>query len=383
MEEYGQETFLDRVYRKSKSESSRAIARASLDRFEKYCSDRFNCSSEDVISDINQKKVDVYRTIDDFIGYLDKRKDSASTIITYVAWVKKYLVYRDIDINPYRFKEKVSMPKKLIVRDAELNMQQASRILQILPMKVRILCILEMTTLRRPHELVRLRVRDFDFTTRPTTIIIPANLSKNRVEGVTFTTTECSELLTDYIRSNRLGTDDYLFGDIAKHTHAGQILTSYFRRHMKKLPDLQQKINGSVRYKVHPYSFKKLGYTLVDKKWGKNFADGLKGAKGSEYYRLPLEEKKVMYLELEPELTVGNADQLRKELNLKYAEIQEELRRTREDNARIQRLLDDLNAIRHMDPVQFYEIIREHKDYRELPKETVDKFIRSLYEKEA
>ncbi len=52
--------------------------------------------------------------------------------------------------------------------------------------------------------------------------------------------------------------------------------------------------------------------------------------------------------------------------------------RIREDYARMQRLLEDLTAIRKMDPIQLYEILQENFDLRQFPKESVDRFVSSL-----
>lgn len=320
--QYGKENFLDRVFRKGKSERSRDIARMSISRFENYCMSKFTRSGEEVIAKMKSNELDVYRVLDDFISCLDSQGVTASSIGIYISWVRSYLVYSDIDITPYKFKIKVNMPKKQIRRDAELTVEQVSRILHILPLDMRLVCMLVMTTLRRPNEIARLRVRDMDLNSTPVRIVIPASVSKNRVEGLTFTTAECAGLLSEHIKRNRLKPDDYLFS-AAGMAHPVRALDNRFNYHLQKEPDLCDRQEGQKvrRYKIHIYSFKKFGYTRADRKFGKNFADGLKGDKNSEYHRLPLEERAEMYLELEPELTIFNAEAIRKRVALTMREI--------------------------------------------------------------
>lgn len=311
---YDKESFFDRVYRRGRSYSSQNNAKYALVKFENFCLERFGRSMNEVLNDIKLTTMDVYKTLDSFVGYMDSNGTAAGTIGTYMTWVRNFMVYYDIEISEYKFRQKVSMPKRLVLKDGDLSHAQASRILQVLPHKVRMLCILELTSLRRPNELLQLRVRDFDFDSNPVMIRVPANLAKNRVEGETFTTNECISMVKEHIRRNHLGPDDYLFGSTAKSKYRVTIMEHEFLYNIRKYTDLCKKIEGSERHKIHVYSFKKFGYTRADKKFGKNYADGLKGDKNSEYHRLPLEEKKAMYLELETELTIFNVDVLRKKL---------------------------------------------------------------------
>lgn len=305
-------------------------------------------SSDQIIALIKKdNNFDVYRVLDAFAGYMHKSGIVGNSMPTYMSHVKSYLMYHDIEINPYKFKAKVSMSKKLIRNDAELDSEQVRKILLSLPARLRLFYMLEMTTLRRPKEITNLRVRDFDFDSKPTKVSVPASIAKNGVEGTTFTTSECTQLLKNYIKQEHLKDDDYLFSSIwstkqnVKKPMNPEAFGADFRYHLKtNLSGMNEKIEGTERYKIHPYSFKKFGYTRADRKHGKNWADGLKGDKGSPYHRIPLAERKLMYLELEAELTIFDITPFKKEYEAKQgsqvAEIQSlrrELEITKQEKA--------------------------------------------------
>ncbi len=117
-----------------------------------------------------------------------------------------------------------------------------------------------MTTLRRPNEIIHLRVRDINFDTNPTTIMIPANLSK-KSGGTTFTTIETSDLILDHIKRNKLGIDDYIFGKIPMSKTPVEQMDYLFRYHMCKYSDLNLRAEGTNRHDIYIYSFKKFSYT--------------------------------------------------------------------------------------------------------------------------
>lgn len=326
---YDKESFLERAYRRGKSESSKRNAKYALAKFDNFCLEKFGRSIDEVLNQIMLNHVDVYKVLDAFVGYMDSTGIDAGTISTYMTWVRNYMVYCDIEISEYKFRQKVSMPKRLTKRDAELTHEQAARISQIIPLKLRMLCMLMITTLRRPNEILQFRVRDFDFDSKPAMIRVPASLSKNRVEGETFTSSECAGIVKDHIRKNHLKFDDYLFGTVAASKYRVTIMEHEFWYHLRKYPELCSLIEGTKRHKIHLYSFKKYGYTIVDRYGGKNFADGLKGDKKSEYHRMPLQQRKDTYLSIEHHLTIFNADEVKKEIDAKYSDLQREVEELR------------------------------------------------------
>ena len=93
------------------------------------------------------------------------------------------------------------------------------------------------------------------------------------------------------------------------------------RFYMKRIPDLNiRKESTPNRYKISLYSFKDFAFTRASKKFDTDFARELKGDRTTQYFNYTIEEKKEMYRELEPELTIFNADTVRKELTDRYSD---------------------------------------------------------------
>jgi site-specific recombinase XerD len=126
--QYDKESFLDRVYRKSKSRESRNSAKTSLAAFDKFCLEKFLRSSEAVVQNMKKGEHDAYRVIDEFVSYLDRQHVSGSTIHTYISWVRNYMVYCDVDIQESKFKMKVNMPKILKDKGTPLSVEMVNRV---------------------------------------------------------------------------------------------------------------------------------------------------------------------------------------------------------------------------------------------------------------
>jgi hypothetical protein len=66
---------------------------------------------ETILLPLETKEIDVYHLLDKFVAYMMEIQTAASTIQSYMAAVRGYLGYYDIDIIEQRFKNKVTLPK--------------------------------------------------------------------------------------------------------------------------------------------------------------------------------------------------------------------------------------------------------------------------------
>lgn len=77
---------------------------------------------ETIIDSINSKTIDVYKFLDGFVTFIQTKKLSQSSINQYLIGVKSYLQFHDVDIVPYKFKKRVTVPK--VPREEELAIDQ-------------------------------------------------------------------------------------------------------------------------------------------------------------------------------------------------------------------------------------------------------------------
>ncbi len=345
--------FVETVYRKSHSQSSRKNATDTLNVFQKFCRSKYKANIDEVIIELQKESILPYKLLNDFIAYMDNRGNAATSIRTRTSSVRQFMIINNIAISEYEFNARVKMPTVLREKRQPLSHELVAKMLAIMPLEVKVFILMMISTLRRPQELVQLRVRDIDFDNKPPVVTIPAKISKNRTMNHTFLTQECKELLLAYLGERLNKLDDFIFPSDAEHTST--IVGKYqllFRYHMNKLPALNtKKEQNPTRHKISLYSFKDFAFTRVQRLTDAEFARELKGDKTTEYSNLTLEEKMQMYLECEPELTVSNADAVRKQVQESQVEMKKQIEeqqreidnlRTKNDFANQAVLLKDL-----------------------------------------
>ena len=115
--------------------------------------------------------------------------------------------------------------------------------------------------------------------------------------------------------------DEYVFPHNTIPFRVVQNQAKLMRYYMKRIPKLNMRKESTPnRYKISLYAFKDFAFTRAAKKFDIDFARELKGDRRTQYSNYTIEEKKEMYRELEPELTIFNADTVRKELTNRYSD---------------------------------------------------------------
>lgn len=109
--------FLSAIGRNSKSsESSYAVA---LSHFQNLLDNKEGRTLNSIVKGLLSNEINVYDLLDDFVTFLMEKKNSndsngkisEKSIKAYMAAVKSFLSFNDIDIVSTKFKNKVKMPK--------------------------------------------------------------------------------------------------------------------------------------------------------------------------------------------------------------------------------------------------------------------------------
>ena len=69
-------------------------------------------SPDEAAGEIKAGRLDVYKALDDFVGYCMQAGMAPKTTLTYLGAVKGFLRHEDITIDQYRLREKVALPPK-------------------------------------------------------------------------------------------------------------------------------------------------------------------------------------------------------------------------------------------------------------------------------
>jgi integrase len=106
---------------------------AALTHFDKYLNVK-NYTLETVLWALSKNHIDVYALLKGFVSYLLSLKSKESKLIPnsialYLAAIRSYLAYHDIDIVPAKFKRKVRLPKVYREDEQPLDVQDIRKIL--------------------------------------------------------------------------------------------------------------------------------------------------------------------------------------------------------------------------------------------------------------
>lgn len=186
--------FVQDVFLRSKSKAVENNVKNAINSFEKFCIESYERDIVNTIKSIKKQELDPYQVLKNFVTYLMKIKNKSNTISVKLSYARQYMIDNDIEINPYKMRSKVKLPRDYLEKRQPLTTDIISVILNILPLDVKVLGLMIISTLRRPQELLQLRVRDINFESCPAIVNIAATISKNKVAKTTFLTEECKNI---------------------------------------------------------------------------------------------------------------------------------------------------------------------------------------------
>lgn len=302
--------FLDRIYRKSKSEKSKENKYVALLAF---CGWKQQLPNE-ILEDIKAKKADPYKMLDDFVSYLSTIKAAPHTVKNYVSGAKKWLAFNDVELDNERFKNKVEMPRQYsITKDRIPTNQELRDIVYSTDARGKALIMVLASSGMRIDEVLSLRVRDVDFDKKPVTIDLRAEITKDRQARKCFISDEAVGFLKSYLE-DRIGTKDaYIFQ--GRHQGVKADGTKFTRGEWENRPmtywnadtilstalkkaGLEEKDEYG-RDTIHIHSLRKFFHTRLLGVLGREITEALEGHKeflDSAYRRYTLDELGEQYL---------------------------------------------------------------------------------------
>ena len=324
------EDYCSVVYRKSKSTNSRDNAAAAMSVFQEFCTNEYKQPAYEVLKRMQKGLLSPYTVLDKFVTYMDEAKHLLpSTCGQRVHYAKRYFVFNDIDINETKFRLHVKLPTIIRAKRVPLKHETIAQVLGIVPLQVKTFILMMISSLRRPAELVQLRIRDIDLEGERPIIRIPASISKNRTENVSFLTLECKEVLLAYLGKRVKNIDEFIFPtEAVKVRHAVGKFQRMLRYHLQNsLPVLDQHDKErKSRHTITLYNFKDFAFTQVQLAvQNVEFARELKGDKTTSYSTFTHEQKLELYKQCEPHLTINNVERAKKEYAMSALEQKEQI----------------------------------------------------------
>ena len=240
----------------------------------------------------------------------EKKKVNASSLIQYLNGIRSYLAYNDVYVIPAKFKRKVKVPKVYSEEEQALDVKDIRTILlncHNRRLKAYLLVLASAGT--RAVEACAIRLRDIDFSTKPTKIHIRKEYAKTRVGRDIFITDEATKYLKDWMCFKHHIPGDSNDDDNGKndlyHTikqkpdsliFQGQLNNSHilpqsiylklmfeFQR-LLQVSGFSDRKEGMNRRKITLHSFRRFVKTTISDCAGKEYSEWFLGHAKSSYY---------------------------------------------------------------------------------------------------
>jgi integrase len=292
------------------------------------------------IGEKQKQNQDVYQFFDSFISYLIENKISRNTIRLYVAAAKGYLENCDVEINPIKFKNKVTMPKNHRQDEAALDDADIRKILLACNnFRLKVYLLLLASGGMRAIEALAIRLKDIDFSVTPTRIHIREEYSKTRTSRDIYISEEATTYVKQFIErkysvqgfgstyAKRIRNEDDLLFQMqqrSKSTPEGiyNKMMLQFQMLLKSI-GLEERKDGMTRRKITFHSFRRFVKTVIANNTSTDYSEWFLGHAKSPYFVQKELDKRMLYAtKCMPFLTFINYSQLEHNASVKQTEVE-------------------------------------------------------------
>jgi len=302
------------------SESTQKSAKFALDLFSMFCNKYHKCTPDKMISDTTDKE-DAMDDLQEFVNWYSKQKTiqgerpTERTVRIVFHIVRKFYFYMGIKIYKEDVKEDITLPTVLKKDKHGVKKEEIIKILSNVSFRKKCLYLAQISSGARIGELLQLRKKDLDLSTKRITVHIKAENTKKRKGRITFFSKEFDKLFR--FKINQMRDDELLFTKNPKGSAAVNIEVQNMQYVTKKVG-----LEGITTHSFRAYFITKM------MRHDRNLSFMLTGQDGylMEYDRLDAEEKLEKYIEYEGDLLIFEArpesDEI-KELKDKFSKLDE------------------------------------------------------------
>jgi integrase len=139
---------------------------------------------ETILKPLSKNEMNVYELLDNFISYLLSINSNLTptSLKLYVASIRSYLAYYDIDVIPSKFRRKVKMPKVYREDEEPLDVNDIRKILlSCNNQRLKTYLLVLASGGLRAIEALAIRIKDIDLSVSPTKIHIRKEFTQTKV----------------------------------------------------------------------------------------------------------------------------------------------------------------------------------------------------------
>ncbi|MGH9974702.1 MAG: tyrosine-type recombinase/integrase [Nitrososphaeraceae archaeon] len=347
------------------SDKTSASYKTSIAYFHDFLSNNYNDNPESVLSLIFSKETDVYSLLDEFIEFLQTKDITPASINQYLASIRSYLGYYDIDIVPSKFKRRVRIPKVFHEEEEPIDVKDIRKmLLNCNNRRLKTYVLVLASSGLRASEACAIRLCDIDFTVHPTKIHIRKEYTKTRVSRDVWISDEATKYLQDWIafkhgqdfldsmnyneefniyniKKNRRNLESLVFQvqtnneNVTPQSLYTKILLQFQK--LLEVSGFNERKEGMKRRKITLHSFRRFVKTILSDCVGKEYSEWYLGHAKSGYYvskpavrAITYAEKAMKYLTF---LDYSSLEATGKNIESKLSEKENEIKLLRQKDA--------------------------------------------------
>jgi integrase len=299
--------FLDSMLRNSLK--SKYTYKSGLGHLQQFLGQKYpEYNLETILKPLSKNIINTYELLDEFVSYLLSTNPclTANSIRLYLASVRSYLAYYDIDVLPSKFKRKVKMPKVYREDEEPLDVSDIRKILlSCNNRRLKAYLIVLASGGMRAVEGLAIRMKDIDFSVTPTKIHIRKEFVKTKVSRDIYISDEATHNLKKWLewkynnkeRPRTLNQNDLAF---TLHVSANpNILYVKILEEFEKLLAIagldERKEGMTKRRKITLHSLRRFVKTVISDQVNQDYSEWFLGHNKSPYYTKKEVERREIY----------------------------------------------------------------------------------------
>ena len=324
---YSDEEWVERMFDKSNSYTTKANAETSLRVFDHFAKQQIGLNGESKDTLISQyqemfaeEKPNIQGiciSLDKFVRFMSKSHDDIAvgngstfkakapkTMRNYFGFIKNYLrICHGIRLTNEDVQDFVQFPTQRKQLREPVSLENLKMICNRASPTRRALYLILISSGMRLGEGLSLKKSNFHLDESPVRVTLRADDTKTKEERETYISSEALERLQPILDSN--GDDEYLFHNSKRIDFAVRTEVREFG-YLRSRLGLTKRYDSSVRFLVHIHAFRAYFHTKASQKHGSDYANALDGhgAYLKQYYREDPKERAQKYLELQSELFI-------------------------------------------------------------------------------
>lgn len=281
-----------------------------LTHFQKYLTQRHpQYNIETILNALSSKtELDVYVILDGFVSYLAGAtlKLTSGSIKLYLAAVRSYLAYYDVDIIPSKFKRKVKVPKLYREDEEPLDASDIRKLLlSCNNRRLKTYLLALASGGMRATECLAIRLKDIDFSVSPTKVHIRKEYAKTRVARDIYISDEATEYLKQWINWKynneerpRIRNDEDLIFTVYRTANPVTLYIKVLKEFEKLLSIVgldSRKEGKQRRRKITLHSLRRFVKTVISDQTNTDYSEWFLGHNKSPYYTRKEPQRREIY----------------------------------------------------------------------------------------